>query len=89
MSGRKERAMNNGASTLRGVVRGNRIEIEEPLGLPEGQRVTIRVEPEVSPQGGEGLLRSAGGWSDDPDGLDEFLKWNRQERKRNRPGAGL
>jgi uncharacterized protein YdhG (YjbR/CyaY superfamily) len=33
---------------------------------------------------GEGLRRSAGAWADDPQGLEEFLEWNRQQRKNGR-----
>ncbi len=30
---------------------------------------------------GEGLLRAAGAWAEDAEELDEFLEWNRQQRK--------
>ena len=34
---------------------------------------------------GEWLRRSAGGWAnDDPEGLEEYLKWNRAQRKLSR-----
>ncbi len=32
-----------------------------------------------------GVRRSAGGWADDPEGLDKYLEWNRQQRKIGRP----
>jgi len=32
----------------------------------------------------EPLKRAAGSWCDDPEGLDRFLEWNRQQRKINR-----
>jgi hypothetical protein len=56
---------------LRGVVHGKVIQLETDIGLPDGQEVTVSVRPlavnrDVS---GEGLLRSAGAWDDDPDGL--------------------
>jgi uncharacterized protein (DUF433 family) len=31
-----------------------------------------------------GLRRSAGAWSDDLEGLEEFLEWNRRQRKLSR-----
>jgi hypothetical protein len=73
---------------LRGVAHGRIIELESELALPEGQAVTVMVQP-VAPQTdapielppGEGIRRSAGGWSDDPEGLDQYLEWNRQQRK--------
>jgi hypothetical protein len=75
---------------LKGVIRGKTIELEEEPGLPDGQEVRVTVEP-VSPPGTavedplDALKRAAGGWSDDPDGLDRYLEWNRRQRKVNRP----
>jgi len=71
-----------------GVVHGKTIELQHETGLPDGQEVTIIVRP--VPQSkrlppGEGIRRSAGGWSDDPEGLEEFLNWTHQQRKIGRP----
>ncbi len=68
---------------VKGIVRGKTIELERAPGIPDGQEVTVTVEPaaESSQPAGQGLRRSAGAWSDDPQGLDEYLKWNRQQRK--------
>ena len=76
-------------SEIKGIVHGDWIELHEALGLPDGHEVTITVEPtsEVSAQvlaPGDGIRQSAGGWSDDPDGLDEWLVWTRQQRKAGR-----
>jgi hypothetical protein len=75
--------------TLRGVVHGKTIELEQEPELPDGQQVTVILQAvpwaESLPPG-EGIERSAGGWSDDPQGLDEFLRWNRQQRKIGRRG---
>ena len=74
--------------TLRGVVHGKTIELEQESRFPDGQQVTVILEParqaEKLPPG-EGIRRSAGGWSDDPEGLDQYLEWNRQQRKIGRP----
>jgi hypothetical protein len=57
--------------------------------LPEGQEVTVRIEP-VSPALGSpsdalaALKRAAGSWADDVEGLDRYLVWNRLQRKVNR-----
>jgi hypothetical protein len=64
------------------VVHGKTIELDEEPGLPDGQSVAVTVRPlEVKPlPPGEGIRRSAGAWADDPEGLDKFLDWNRQQR---------
>jgi hypothetical protein len=80
--------MNNGPVILKGRVHGRTIELDGEPGLPEGLPVTISLEPASEPRSappGEGIRQSAGAWSDDPAGLDEFLEWNRQQRKARRP----
>ena len=78
-------------SGLRGVVHGRTIELEDDAGLPDGQRVCVTVLPlrqeEVSAPG-EGLRRAFGAWADDADALDQYLEWNRQQRKLGRPETG-
>jgi hypothetical protein len=72
---------------LRGVIHGKTIELDQAPNLPDGQPVTVVVQPVVEPEKlppGEGIRRSAGGWSDDPEGLDRYLEWNRQQRKLGR-----
>jgi hypothetical protein len=71
---------------IQGAIRGKIIELETEPGLPDGQRVTVVVEPvpqsEILAESPlEALKRAAGSWSDDPEGLDRFLEWNRQQRK--------
>jgi hypothetical protein len=71
------------ASVLRGVVHGKTIELEREPGLPDGQQVTVIVQPTASREAyapGDGIRRSAGAWADDPTGLDEYLEWNRRQR---------
>ncbi|HUY31968.1 MAG TPA: hypothetical protein VMV69_04245 [Pirellulales bacterium] len=81
--------MSESTSVFNGVVHGTTIELEQRPDLPDGQPVTVTVQPaaqsqraEVSPF--EALKRAAGSWSDDVKGLDEFLDWNRQQRKTSR-----
>ena len=69
-------------TAIRGTIRGNTIEVEEDLGLPDGQQVTVSVQPVLEP--GEGIKRSAGTWSDDPNGVDEFLEEMQRLRKLDR-----
>ncbi len=75
-------------TVLRGTVHGNVIELEQELGLPEGQQVTVTVQPvpqneQLAP--GEGLRRAFGAWAEDAEELDRYLEWNRQQRKVDRP----
>lgn len=80
--------MSQTKTVLKGVVHGKTIELQVDSGLPDGQEVDVIVQPtaptrELPP--GEGIRQSAGAWADDPEGLDEYLEWNRQQRKVGRP----
>ena len=81
--------MTTNSNAVRGVVHGKTIELDEETGLPDGQEVTITVQPVKSDQSklspGEGLRRSFGAWADDAEDLDKYLEWNRQQRKIGRP----
>jgi hypothetical protein len=71
---------------LKGTVHGKTIELELESGLPDGQQVTVSLEPapavrEVDNSAQAALKRAAGSWADDREGLDRFLEWNRQQRK--------
>ncbi len=78
--------MGSAPTGVKGTVHGKTIELEAEPGLPDGQRVTVMVEPvpqhEILAENPlEALKRAAGSWLDDPEGLDRFLEWNRQQRK--------
>jgi hypothetical protein len=101
----------NSSAVIRGIIHGKIIELESESGLPDGQEVTVTVEPvavpnPVSPPSfptesqsrweaarvqvkdlppGEGLRLSFGSWAEDADELDQYLEWNRQQRKLGRP----
>jgi hypothetical protein len=70
---------------IRGIVRGRIIELDQEPGLPDGQSVTVTLTAnETAKEGlapGDGIRRSAGGWSEDADDLDAYLEWNRRQRK--------
>ncbi len=71
--------------SLRGVVHGKIIELEQDAGFPSGQPVSVFVRPvEVPRTLGDSLKRSFGGWAEDAAAIDEYLKWNRQQRKDRR-----
>ncbi len=81
--------MQNGNGELRGVIRGRTIELEEDTGLPDGATVAVRVSESRSLEGtlsklapGEGLRQAAGAWKgDDEEGLDQYLRWCREQRQ--------
>jgi hypothetical protein len=75
--------------TLRGVVHGKAIELEEESGLPDGQEVAVTIKPiprpeDTAPEVLAALQRAAGSWADDIAGLDDYLEWNRRQRKAQR-----
>ncbi len=74
------------STPMRGTIHGKTIELDAESGLPDGQSVTVIIEsthqhqiPVETPL--DALKRAAGSWSDDPEGLERFLEWNRQQRK--------
>lgn len=77
------------SKTIRGVIHGRTIELDAEPGLPDGQTVSVIVQPVAaknSQEAFEALKRAAGGWeNDDPEGLEKYLEWNRQQRKTRRP----
>lgn len=76
------------STVLQGVVRGRTIELDQEPGLPDGATVTVTLQPGSADKQhvpGEGLRKAFGAWAEDADDLDEFLEWNRQQRKVSRP----
>jgi len=72
---------------IKGTVHGKMIELEQDAGLPEGQKVTVTMQPVG--EAGDALRRAFGAWSDDPEGLDEFLEQvYRDRRSSSRPEVG-
>lgn len=76
---------------VRGTVHGKTIELREEIALPDGQEVTVFVQPvsvaaeEEALPPGEGLRRAFGAWAEDAEELDKYLHWNQQQRELNRP----
>jgi len=72
------------AKTVHGKVRGKTIELDEDLGVADGQEVEVQVKV-IPPTGkwGEGILRSAGGWADYPE-MDAIMEEIHQARKLER-----
>lgn len=71
---------------LKGVIRGNVIELERNAGFPDGEPVLVTVH--VAKEVPQGLLDAFGGWGDDPEGVDEFVRETyraRETDRRNEP----
>jgi hypothetical protein len=67
--------------TLHGRVRGKTIELDEDLGVAEGQEVEVTLKiVEPNTKWGDGILRTAGALADDPY-WDEIMERIHQERK--------
>jgi hypothetical protein len=76
---------------LRGVVHGTTIQLDSQPGLPDGQEVVVHLSALTdSSQGAnvDALNASFGTWTDDETGLDEFLRWTREQRDLPARGAG-
>lgn len=54
----------------RGVVRGKTIELASPTDLPDGQEVSVAIQPAIP---GAGIRSSAGAWADAGPDLDAWL----------------
>ena len=79
--------MANAKKEIRGLIQGRTVMLDDDPGLPDGQPVIVIPEPRpASDEGGRmRLLRAAGAWAgDDEEGLDQYLEWNRQQRKVSR-----
>jgi hypothetical protein len=71
-------------AVIRGTVHGKTIELENELGLPEGQAVSLFVHPTGAP--GDGIRQSAGAWAEDAQELDAWLSQLRASRQQDRRG---
>lgn len=86
--------MSNPLNVSRGIEHDNMIELAGGPGLADGQEATVIAQPpaaEDTPKKGlppgEGIRRSAGAWSDDPEGLDEYIRtvYERRRAHQSRP----
>jgi hypothetical protein len=74
-------------TAIKGVVHGKVIELEDEPGLPDGQEVSVTLQPVPPADSGarEALRRAAGAWAGDDEELARYLEWNRLQRKGSRP----
>jgi hypothetical protein len=62
---------------MHGTISGSTIILNSDPGLANGQPVEVTVRAINSAddhQPGDGILAAFGGWSDDPEGLDEYIR---------------
>lgn len=70
--------------TLHGKVHGKMIELDEDLGVAQGQEVEVLVTIiEPAQQWGDGIRRSAGAWANHPE-LDAVMQKIHEQRKLER-----
>ncbi len=70
--------------TIHGKIHGRTIELDEDLGVAEGQEVEVQVTiVQPARKWGEGILRTAGALADDPE-WDSIMEQIYQDRKLNR-----
>lgn len=71
--------------TLHGKIHGRTIELDEDLGIADGQEVEVRIVviPRTQRKPGDGFLRTEGALSDD-DEWDTVMEEIRQARKQER-----
>ena len=73
------------AKPIRGKIHGKTLELDEDLGLAEGQEVEVRVKiVRPSRRWGEGILRTAGALADDTE-WGEIMEQIQRERKGTMP----
>jgi hypothetical protein len=78
------------AKTIRGTVYGKRIELDEDLGVSDGQKVEVQVTV-ISPtlgKPGEGFRRTEGALADDEEWdtvMEEIHEARRRERRPKNP----
>jgi len=83
--------MSKTTEVLRGIVHGKSIELEHPLSIPDGSEIELVVkhQPINAEQKRRRLEAVFGSCEADAQELDDFLSWNREQRKRNRPDLDL
>jgi len=65
-----------------GIILGKTIELQEDLGLPDGETVKVIVRRSLPP--GDGIRRSAGAWADAGVKVDRWLKGVYRDRDNDR-----
>ena len=72
-------------ASIHGIIHGRTIELAEDPGMADGQQVKVEVVlVSAALKWGDGILRSAGGWSDHPelDGVMETIQLARKHERK-------
>lgn len=83
--------MSKTSEVLRGIVHGKSIELEHPLPMPDGSEIELVVKrtPISAEKRKQRLEAIFGNCEQDAEDLDDFLGWNREQRKHSRPELDL
>ena len=83
--------MSKTSEVLRGIVHGKSIELEHPLPMPDGSEIELVVKrtPISAEQRKQRLEAIFGSCEQDAEDLDDFMGWNREQRKHSRPELDL
>ena len=83
--------MSKTTEVLRGIVHGKSIELEHPLPMPDGSEIELVVKRTLisTEQRKQRLEAIFGSCEQDSEDLDNFLGWNREQRKHSRPELDL
>lgn len=83
--------MSKTTEVLRGIVHGRSIELEHPLPMPDGSEIELVVKRTsiTTEQQKQRLEAIFGSCKQDSEDLDDFLSWNREQRKHSRPELDL
>ena len=57
-------------TTIKAIIRNGRIEVDEPIDLPDGTELTIPL-PDPSAESG----RRAADWDETPEAIDAWIRW--------------
>ncbi len=80
--------MSDESTTMTGTIRGRTIELDREPGLPDGQQVSVTLQParlERAASPAERLKRAFGSWAHGGAELDRFMEELEVERKIDRP----
>ena len=83
--------MSKTTEVLRGIVHGKSIELEYPLSVPDGSEIELVVKHSaISAELRRQRLEAIFGICEpDSEDLDDFLSWNREQRKQCRSELDL
>jgi predicted RNA-binding protein with RPS1 domain len=74
--------------TYRGIVHGSIIQLNQSIDIPDGMEVDVVIKRPVldASERTKKLLSLFGACKDDVAELDQYMAWNDQQRKQDRPG---